>query len=99
MKEINGNKYLTLVSTNEREEKIKKYEELKLKIRDFIRSMTNNLKEYDEKYMKIKFDSGENLSLNKTIEILIVTIVVSAVFHDYVKYYPQVFLDECLHKI
>ena len=61
--------------------------------------MTNNLKEYDEKYMKIKFDSDENLSLNKTIEILIVTIVVSAVFHDYVKYYPQDFLDECLHKI
>ena len=26
--EINGNKYLTLVPTNERREKIKKYEEL-----------------------------------------------------------------------
>ena len=35
-KEINGNKYLTLVSTNETKEKRKKYEELWSKIRDLI---------------------------------------------------------------
>ena len=38
--EINGNKYLTLVPTNESKEKIKKYEELWSKIRDLIRSIT-----------------------------------------------------------
>ena len=32
--EINGNKYLTLDPNNERKEKIKKYEELWIKIRD-----------------------------------------------------------------
>ena len=32
------------------------------------------------KNMKIKFDSDDNLPLNKTIEIPIVTIVVRAVF-------------------
>ena len=32
--EINGNKYLTLAPTNETKEKIKKYEELWIKIRD-----------------------------------------------------------------
>ena len=36
--EINGNKYLTLVPTNESKEK--KYEELRIKIRDLIRSIT-----------------------------------------------------------
>ena len=51
--EINGNKYLTLVPTNESKEKIKKYEELWIKIRDLIRSITKNLDDYDEKYMKI----------------------------------------------
>ena len=51
--EINGNKYLTLVSTNESKEKIKKYEELWSKIRDLIRSITKNSDDYDEKYMKI----------------------------------------------
>ena len=40
--EINGNKYLTLVSTIESKEIIKKYEELWSKIRDLIRSITKN---------------------------------------------------------
>ena len=34
--EINGNKYLTLVPTNQRKEEIKKYEELWIEIRDLI---------------------------------------------------------------
>ena len=89
LEEINGNKYLTLVPTNESKEKIK-YEKLLIKIRDLIRSITKNLDDYDEKYLKIKFDSDVNLSLNKTIEIPIVTIVVPAVFHENNKY-PQVF--------
>ena len=38
--EINGNKYLALVNTNESKEKLKKYEELWIKIRDLIRSVT-----------------------------------------------------------
>ena len=44
--EINGNNYLTLVSTNESKEKIKKYEELWIKS-DLIRSITKNLDNYD----------------------------------------------------
>ena len=40
--EIIENKYLTLVPTNESEEKIKKYEELWIKIRELIRSITKN---------------------------------------------------------
>ena len=94
--EINGNKYLTLVPTNESKEKIKKYEELWIKIRDLIRSITKNLDDYDEKYIKIKFDSADELPLNKIIEIPIMTIAVRAVVNN--KYYPQVFLDECLYK-
>ena len=50
--EINGNKYLTLVPTNESKEKIKKCK----KIRKLIRSITQNSNDYDEKYMKIKLD-------------------------------------------
>ena len=40
--EIDGNKYLTLIPTNESKEKIKKYEELWKKIRDLIRLITKN---------------------------------------------------------
>ena len=57
--EINENKYLTLVPTNESKEKIKKHEKLWIKIRDLIRSITKSLNDYDQKYMKIKFDSDE----------------------------------------
>ena len=49
--------------------------------------------------MKIKFDSDDNLPLNKTVEIPIMTIVVRAVFHKNNKYYLQDFFGECLHKI
>ena len=69
-------KYLTLVPTNESKEETKKYEELWIKIRDLIRSITKNSDDYDEKYMKIKFNSDNELPLNKTIEISKMTIVV-----------------------
>ena len=49
--------------------------------------------------MKIEFHSDNNILLNKTMEIPTVTAVVTAVFHENDKYYPQVFLDECLYKI
>ena len=54
--EIDGNRYLALVLTNESKKIIKKYEELRSEIRD-----------YDEKRMEIKFDSDVELPLNKTI--------------------------------
>ena len=41
--------------------------------------------------MTIKFHSNDNLSLNKTIEIPIVTITIRAVFLEN-KYYPHVFV-------
>ena len=66
--EINGNKYLTLVPTNESKEKIKKYEELWSKIKDLIRLITKNSDDYDEKYLKIKSNSDSGLPLNKMID-------------------------------
>ena len=42
----NGNKYLTLIPADERKETLKKYEEVRDKIRDFIRSTSNNLNDY-----------------------------------------------------
>ena len=48
-KDINGNKYLTLVPTNESKEKIKKYEELWSKIKDIFTLITKNSGDYEEK--------------------------------------------------
>ena len=37
---------------------------------------------YDEKYMKIKFNSDDELPLNKMIEIPSIIIVVTAAFYE-----------------
>ena len=76
-----------LVPTNESKEKIKKYEELQIKIRDLIRSVTKNSDDHDEKCMKIKFNPDDELPLKKTIEIAAITIIVRAAFHENKKYY------------
>ena len=49
--------------------------------------------------MKIKFNPHDKLPLNKPIEIRSIIIVAQAIFHENNKYYPQVFLVECLYKL
>ena len=78
--EINKSKYLTLVSTNKSKQKIKQYEELWSKIRDLIRLISKSSDDYDKKYMKTIFNSGDELSLNKTIEITTIIKVVTVLF-------------------
>ena len=90
---INGNKYLTLVSTNERKEKLKEYEELLVKIRNLIKSITKNSDHYDENHMKV--NSDDKLCLNKRTEIPTIAIVVRVIFFENNKYYPQAFPDKC----
>ena len=76
--EINGNKYLMLVPTDESKQKINKLEKLWSKIRDLIRLIIKNSDDYDEKYIKIKFNSDDEFYLNKRVEIPTMTIVVRA---------------------
>ena len=61
--------------------------------------MTKNSNDYDEKYMKVKFNLDDELPLNKIIENPSMIIVVRDVFYENNKYYPQVFLDEYLYKL
>ena len=49
--------------------------------------------------MKIKFNSDDDLPLNKTLKLHSMIIVIRAVFHGNDKYFPQVFLNECLYKL
>ena len=79
---INKNKYLTLVPANERKEKKKKYEERWTKIWDLTRSIIKNSDDYDENYMKIKFNSDDDLPLTKTIDIQNLAIVNNAILHE-----------------
>ena len=79
--------------------KKKKYEKLWSKIKYLIRSITKNSDDYDEKYMKIKFDLDDDLPLNETIKIHNMTIVVKAMFYENNKYYRQAFLDEFIYEL
>ena len=49
--------------------------------------------------MKIKFNSDDNLPLNKILKINNMTIVIRSVFEDDDKYNPEVFLDECWYEL
>ena len=55
--------------------------------------------DYDEESTEIKFNADDQLPLNKTIEIKSLIIVLRVVFHENCKYYPEVFLEECLCKL
>ena len=66
---------------------------------DLIMSVAKNSDDYEEKYMKIKFKSDDELPLNKTTEVSNMITVVRAIFLENNKYYPQAFLDEYSYKV
>ena len=49
--------------------------------------------------MKVKFNSNDNLPLNKMLTLHILRVIVRSVFEEDGKYYPQVILDECLYEV
>ena len=59
IEESNGNKYLTLLLLKVKT--LRKYKKLWDKIRYTIKSISNNSDNYDEKYMKIKFNLDDDL--------------------------------------
>ena len=89
IEESNGHKYLVFAST---------------KLWDGIKNLIKTINggeagEYGKDFMKIKFNSNENLPLNKILKLHNFTVVVRPVFQEDNKYYPQDFLDECLYEL
>ena len=48
--------------------------------------------------MTIKFDTDDDLPLNKSLKLHMLTIVVRSVFENS-KFYQQIYLDECLFEV
>ena len=95
IEEKRGNKYLNIAFTNSNNEVLKK-----CGIKDQIEKINNGKREeYEKDYVSIKFNSDDNLLLNKQLKFLSVTIIVRSVFEEDGKYYPPVFLDECLYEL
>ena len=74
-KEKKGNKYLILDSTDKNKEVLIKYTKLWDGIKNSIEKVNNKLGEYGKDFMKIKFNSYDNLPLNKTLKLHSITII------------------------
>ena len=46
---------------------------------------------YGKDFIKIKFNSDDNLSLNKILKLHMLTVIVRSVFQENGKYYPHFF--------
>ena len=99
--EKNGSKYLIFDSADKNKEILKKYNELWDGIKNKIETINggkaskHSSAEYGQDFMKIKFDSDDDLPLNKTLKLQNMTVVVRSVFEDKGKFYQQIYLDEC----
>ena len=80
IKEKGGNKYLVFDSKDENEDLLEKYNDVFNGIRDKIKEINSSECDYEKYYMKIKFNSDDNLSLNKPLKFHLMTIAIRSVF-------------------
>ena len=99
IEEKNENKYLIFDSADENKELIKKYQDVWNGIRNKIEAMGNGGCDYEKDFMKTKFNSDDNLPLNKPLKFHIMTIIIRSVFEEDGKLYLQVFLDDALYEL
>ena len=99
LKKRNGNKHLTLVYTDKNEEVLTKCIELWDGIKNLIDKINDKPGEYGKDFMKIKFNSDDNLPLDAALRLYNLTIIVRFAFQEDNKYYTQVVLDECLYEL
>ena len=99
MEEKDSNKYLVFNSTDENKELLIKYSDVFNGITSKIREIDDDLLEYAKDYMKIKFNSDDDLPLNKSLKFRLMTITIRCVFKEDNELYPQVFLDDTLYEL
>ena len=91
IEENHGNKYLVFDSSDKNKEVLKKYKELWDGIKSKIERNYGECK-YGKDFTKIKFDTDDDLPLNKLLNLYLLTITVRSVFEDEGKFYSQVYL-------
>ena len=100
IEEKEGDKYLNISVTERNKEVLEKYSEIWNGIKDCIEKINNNkLGEYDKDYMKIKFNSDDDVLLNKELYFPTITVIIRNIFEKDGKYFPQIFLGECLNEV
>ena len=97
--EVDGGKYLIISSENG--DIMQKYEEFFDGIKEIIKKVNDygQPMKYEGNYMKIKFNTNDNITLNKIIYFPTITIIIRSITRKDDKYYPQLFLDDCLYEV
>ena len=97
--EVEGDKYLIVSSENG--DIMQKYQEVFDGIKEIIKKINdyNQPIKYNDNYMKIKLNADDNILLNKIIYFPTITIIIRSVTKKDDKYYPQLFLDDCLYEV
>ena len=100
IEEKNKSKYIVFDSTDENKEVLKKYTELRDVIKNDVETINGGKKgEYGNDFMKIKLNTDDNLPLNKLLKLHLLTINVRFIFEEDSKFYPQLYLHECLFEL
>ena len=79
MEERNGNECLIFDSVHENKELLKKYNDV----------VSSDECDYEKDYMKTRFNSDDNIPLNKPLKFHLITIIIRCVFSEGGKFYPQ----------
>ena len=95
--EKTGVKYLTIDKGDS--VFLKKYDQVFSGIKHHIKKVDDSEFVYNTGNDKIKFLTDDSLPLNKLIYFPTITIVSRCVFKENGVFYPQVYLDDCLHQI
>ena len=85
-------------SADENKELLKKYNDFFNGIRNKINKISGDKCEYEKDYMKIKFNSDDDLPLNKQLKFHNMAITIRSVGEDG-ELYPEVFLDDTLFEL
>ena len=93
------NKYFIFDSTDENKELLKTYNAVFNVIRDKIKKLNGDECDYEKDYMKIKFNSDDNLPLKKQLKFHNMTITIRSIFEENSKVYPQVFLEDTFFEL
>ena len=93
------NKYLIFDFTDENKELLKKYNDVWDEIKSKVEEVNSVECDYEKDYMKIKFNSGDDLSLNKPLKFHNITITIRYAFEEDGKLYPQDFQDDTLYEL
>ena len=98
--EESGNKYSVFDGVNENEEVWQKYEEGWNGMKKEIETINGGKKiENGKDLKKIRFESNDDLPMNKPIKLLLLIIIIRCVFSEDDKFYPQLFLDDALYEL